>query len=184
MYFATNVTQFEEYMPLAKQVAQRLLQSPDAAADAVQIGLIKAHRAFAPDECQNVRAWFLRIVTNTCYDMLRYQKRRATQSLEQLFEEFGDKSPACAVSHRGAVEQQIIEEESYQTLLCLIAQLPEAYRLVLVRIDVEGYEYQEVADQLGVPIGTIKSRLFRARTMMRDRLVAAGMVNSCEKEQG
>ena len=63
-----------------------------------------------------------------------------------------------------------------QTILQVIEQLPDCYRYVLQRIDVEGYEYTEVADELQVPIGTIKSRLHRARVIVRDQLVAAGVV--------
>ena len=172
----TFPTPFDQYSAMALRLAGRLLGNQDAAADAVQEGLIKAHQALGRFEGGNLRAWFLRIVTNTCYDHMRYQKRHPARSLEQMIEEQGDEQPELAHQFHTAPDQQFLQDESMQTILQVIEQLPECYRYVLQRIDVEGYEYTEVADELQVPIGTIKSRLHRARVIVRDQLVAAGVV--------
>ena len=77
----------EFYRATAERVAQQILYTEEAAADAVQESLIKAHRAMNRFQDGNFRSWFLRIVTNTCYDHLRRQKRRATVSLDELAEQ-------------------------------------------------------------------------------------------------
>ena len=79
----------ENYRAAAERVAQQILRTEDGAADAVQEALIKAHRAMGRFQDGNFRSWFLRIVTNTCYDHLRRQKRRAATSLDELTEQAG-----------------------------------------------------------------------------------------------
>ena len=174
--FPTIVNQ---YAPMAMCMAYRILGSQDAAADAIQEGLFKAYQAIASFEGGNLRAWFMRIVANTCFDLLRYQKRHPTRSLEQFIEEHDDEQPMFVHCPQAIPDQQFLQTEALQAILQIIEQLPDCYRLVLQRIDVEGYGYAEVAKQLQLPMGTIKSRLFRARVIVRDQLVEAGIV-TCE----
>ena len=169
-------TIIDQYMPMAMRLAYRILGSQDAAADAVQDGLIKAYQALSRLEGGSLRAWFMRIVANTCFDVLRYQKRHPTRSLEQFIEEHDDEQPAFVHCQQATPDHQFLQTEALQAILQIIEQLPDCYRIVLQRIDVEGYGYAEVAAQLELPIGTIKSRLFRARVIVRDQLVEAGIV--------
>lgn len=166
------------YHQMAKRVAQQILRTEEAAADAVQEAMIKVYRALPRFEEGNFRSWLLRIVTNTCYDHLRRQKRRRALSLDELTE--GSDSEAALGEHSHDTvedpETVAIQHERMQSLLAAIDDLPAWHRNVVLLIDVHGMDYEEAADQLGVPLGTVKSRLSRGRAALRDRLVRDGLV--------
>lgn len=168
------------YQASAQRLAHQILRTEEAAADAVQDALIKVHRALPRFQDGNFRSWLLRIVTNTCYDYLRSQRRRATLSLEELTEQTGAEFPSPCTTHYN--EQQnpellVTQQESMQFLIHAIQALPHWHRDVVLLIDVHGYDYTEVAEMLSLPLGTVKSRLSRARAALRDRLVQSGFVS-------
>ena len=167
------------YQSTAQRVARRIMRTEEAAADAVQDALIKAHRAMPRFQDGNFSAWLMRIVTNTCYDHLRRQKRRPTVSLDELME------PGYALHIADSTlsptpqqnpEQVAVQREEMRALLSAIGRLPAYHRQVVVLVDVQGYNYQEAAELLDLPLGTVKSRLSRARSSLRDDLVACGLV--------
>ncbi|MCS6825563.1 MAG: sigma-70 family RNA polymerase sigma factor [Caldilinea sp.] len=168
------------YRAAAERVAQQILHTEEAAADAVQEAMIKAHRAMARFQEGNFRSWFLRIVTNTCYDHLRQQRRRASVSLDELTERAGlDYLPAEeAISHYmdEDPERIVLQNEGMRLLLSAIEALPSYHRDVVMLVDVHGCDYAEAAEILGLPLGTVKSRLSRARAALRDQLVRSGIV--------
>ena len=166
----------EFYRTTAERVAQQILYTEDAAADAVQESLIKAHRAMNRFQDGNFRSWFLRIVTNTCYDHLRRQKRRATVSLDELAElgSLDYLEPTAAASEDP--EAMAMQNEGMHALLHAIDALPAWHRSVVMLVDVQGYDYAEAAEILHLPLGTVKSRLSRARSALRDELVRSGVV--------
>lgn len=164
------------YRATAERVAQQILHTEEGAADAVQEAMIKAHRAMARFQEGNFRSWFLRIVTNTCYDHLRRQKRRAAISLDELTEQAGlDYLPADDYIAEDP-ETLVLQGEGMRLLLSAIEMLPEYHRSVVMLVDVQGYDYAEAAEMLGLPLGTVKSRLSRARSTLRDQLVKSGIV--------
>lgn len=166
------------YRTAAERVAQQILHTEEAAADAVQEAMIKAHRAMERFQEGNFRSWFLRIVTNTCYDHLRRQKRRASVSLDELTEQAGlDYLPAEEYVAEDP-ETLVLQNEGMRLLLGAIEELPEYHRNVVMLVDVNGYDYAEAAELLGLPLGTVKSRLSRARSALRDHLVQAGVVGA------
>lgn len=172
----------QQYYSAAIRIAQQILNTEEAAADAVQEALIKAHRAMHRFQDGNFRSWLLRIVTNTCYDHLRRQKRRSTVSLDELTEETnGEPLFQIASTNPSHVaedpEQVAVHNESMSYLLETINELPVWHRNVILLVDVHGYDYGEAADLLQVPLGTVKSRLSRARSALRDHLVASGFVS-------
>ena len=164
-------SQLEQYMATATRLAVRILGSYDAAEDAVQVGLIKAYRAWGGFEGGNLRGWFLCIIRHTCYDHLRAQKRRPTESLEALFE--NENNEAIHLTRHSSIspDQIFLQQESMETILHTIDRLPPDYRLVLQLVDLEGYGYAEVSALLNIPMGTVKSRLCRGRSLVRDQLV-------------
>jgi RNA polymerase sigma-70 factor, ECF subfamily len=171
----------QQYYAAASRVARQILLSESAAADAVQEALIKAHRAMYRFQDGNFRSWFLRIVANACYDELRLQKRRRTVSLDELTEESnGEQPPAIDSSRLSPMtedpEEMAIHNEGMQSLFVMIGELPIWQRNVVLLIDVHGHDYGETASLLQVPVGTVKSRLHRARGALRDRLVSGGSV--------
>jgi RNA polymerase sigma-70 factor (ECF subfamily) len=166
----------ELYRAAAERLAQQILRTEEAAADAVQEAMIKAHRAMARFQDGNFRSWFLRIVTNTCYDHLRRQKRRLAVSLDELTEEAGIDYPVAAGGAGSDPEDAAIQNDQMRLLLGAIEALPDYHRNVVVLVDVQGYDYNEASALLGLPLGTVKSRLSRARAALRDELVRTGIV--------
>ncbi len=163
------------YRSAAERVARHILRTEEAAADAVQDALIKVHRAMPTFEDGNFRAWLLRIVTNTCYDYLRKQRRRPTVSLDALLENANaDFLPGRAESDP---EQILLRKEQRKALLAAIDGLSPWHREVVLLVDVYGYDYSEAATLLGLPLGTVKSRLSRARAALRDRLVKGALLD-------
>lgn len=161
----------DTYRATAERVARHILRTEEAAADAVQDALIKVYKAIPNFEDGNFRAWLLRIVTNTCYDHLRRQKRRPAISLDALLEESYTEMPDTRSSHDP--ERMILRREQREFLRGVINELSPWHKEVVVLVDVMGYDYSEAAALLGLPLGTVKSRLSRARANLRDRLTAA-----------
>jgi RNA polymerase sigma-70 factor (ECF subfamily) len=170
----------QQYYSSALRMAQQILSTEEAAADAVQEALIKAHRAMHRFQDGNFRSWLLRIVTNTCYDMLRRQKRRGALSLDEMTEDAnGDVTMEMNGLYPGESsdpEDIASSSEGMAQMLALIDELPAWHKHVILLVDVHGYDYGEAAEMLEVPLGTVKSRLSRARATLRDRLVSTGMI--------
>lgn len=158
-----------KYQEMAYSVAYRMLRDEDGAADVVQDSFIKAYRALAGFQGGNFRSWLMRIVANTCYDVLRSQQRRATDSLDALPVDH-DHSPSL-IDHAESPEAYAERMELNQWLEAGIQTLPPDQRLVLVLCDIHGYAYEEIAEIADLPMGTVKSRISRARTRLRDYLL-------------
>ncbi|WP_423225936.1 RNA polymerase sigma factor [Candidatus Amarolinea aalborgensis] len=159
----------QQYQALAYHVAYRMLDDTDAAADAVQEAAIKAFRGLKTYRGGSFKAWFLRIVTNNCYDWLRARGRHGVSSLDDLAE---DPDYAEALVHPGeGPEAHALREELSDFITRSVNALPTDQRLTLILADIEGIPYQEVADICNVPLGTVKSRLSRARLRLRDLLM-------------
>jgi RNA polymerase sigma-70 factor, ECF subfamily len=163
------------YHAAALRLAQQILHTEELAADALQDALIKVHRAMPRFQEGNFRSWLLRIVTNTCYDYLRSQRRRFTVSLDALIAGGGD-MPAAEVDAATDPASMVIAQETMEALLQAVTVLPEWQRTVVILVDVQGYDYAEASAMLAVPVGTVKSRLSRARAVLRDALVLGGHI--------
>jgi RNA polymerase sigma-70 factor (ECF subfamily) len=145
----------------------------DSAADATQDAFISAYRAITKFRGGSFRAWLMRIVTNACYDELRKRKRRPTSSLEALY--VADAAPdESLVNGSERPEAYAQRQDLTRVLEAGLQTLPTEQRTALVLSDVQGYDYQEIAEITGVSLGTVKSRISRARAKMRDYLVAHG----------
>jgi RNA polymerase sigma-70 factor (ECF subfamily) len=156
------------YQNLAFSVAYRTLQNEDAAADAVQESFVKAYRSLPAFQGGSFKSWLVRIVVNTCYDSLRSQKRRRTDSLDDLFV---DEDHAPQWEDPDPTPETYVERmELTQLIERGIAGLPPDQRLALTLCDVHGYAYEEISDMTGMPMGTVKSRINRARARLRDYL--------------
>lgn len=168
------------YQSAAHRVAQHILHTEEAAADAVQEAFVKVYNAMGRFQDGNFRSWLLRIVTNTCYDHLRREKRRAAVSLDELSEGSHADTIIQPTQLNGNTrvtdpERQAISQETMDNLLRAIDRLPQWHRNVVLLIDVHGYDYAETADLLGLPLGTIKSRLSRARSSLRQEILQTEM---------
>ena len=157
------------YQGLAYSVAYRTLQDQDAAADAVQDSFIKAYKAIGSFQGGSFKSWMIRIVANTCYDLLRSRQHRLTSSLDELAT---DEEHTAWLEDPAESPADFAERSELSALIeQSIAALSPDMRLVLTLCDVHGYSYEEIADMAQVPMGTVKSRISRARTQMRALLL-------------
>jgi RNA polymerase sigma-70 factor (ECF subfamily) len=158
------------YQGTAYHVAYRVIGNREAAADACQDAFLKAYRAIVQYQGGSFKSWLLRIVTNTCYDHIRYKNRRPVTSLEDLTENPDDHANSL-ISQAEPPEAHVLRHELQDIIQAGINQLPADQRIVLVLSDVQGLSYQEIADVIEQPLGTVKSRLSRGRGRLRDFLL-------------
>ena len=159
------------YQEILFNTALRILGDSDQAADATQEAFLSAFRNLNYYRGGSFRAWLLRTVTNACYDELRRQKRRPTIPLEPL-DNFDEEieSPGW-MKDPGLSPEQVAEDvELDHAIQHCLDGLPIDYRSVVVLADIQGLDYNEVAASLRKPLGTIKSRLARARLRLRECL--------------
>lgn len=150
-------------------VCLRLLRDVPAAEDATQDTFVKAWQGIGRFHGGIVRAWFLRIATNRCYDLLRAGNRRPATSLDA--EPF-EIEPAW--SSQGPGEESpdafALRGELAVHLERALASLPDEQRLTVILSDLHGCDYEEIAEITGTALGTVKSRLSRARGRLRQAL--------------
>jgi len=157
------------YQQIAYNVAYRVLGNRDAARDATQDGFIRAFRALSQYRGGSYKSWLLRIVTNCCYDQMRAKKRRPSTPLDDLVED--DEHTTILADDTETPEAHAEREELGVLLQRALKSLPEDQRMVVVLCDVQGLSYEEAANACSVALGTVKSRLSRARGKMRDYLL-------------
>jgi RNA polymerase sigma-70 factor (ECF subfamily) len=147
----------------------RMLRDVASAEDATQETFLKAWTAIGTFRGGLVRPWLLRIATNRCYDILRARGRRPADSLDA--EPF-ESEPAWTSHSAGSEHPEVFaaRAELSAHLERALAMLPEDQRLVVILSDVHGHPYDEISEITGVAVGTVKSRLSRARSRLRDAL--------------
>ena len=159
------------YQDALYNTALRILSDEDLAADAVQEAFLSALRALNSYRGGSFRAWLLRTVTNACYDELRRKKRRPTTPLEPETAD-GDEveSPRWLTDPHASPEESLDQSELEHAIQHCLDNLPADFRLVVVLADIQGLDYSEVSVAVKKPLGTIKSRLARARLRLRECL--------------
>lgn len=160
------------YQDSVYTVAYRIMGETAAAADAAQEAFIVAYRKLRTYQGGSFRGWLVRIVTNQCYDELRRRQRRPSVALSLLPDADSDDGPALPDTASAAPEDTAQQRELQQAIQDCINALTPDQRVVLVLSDVEELDYQSIADSTGANLGTVKSRLSRARAAMRDCLQA------------
>jgi len=160
------------YQEMAFNVAFRILSDDSAAQDATQNAFLSAYRSLGTYRGGSFRAWLLRMVTNTCYDELRRRKRHPTTPLEPQGDDDQEEveSPRWMADDTPGPEGTLEQAELEQAVQHCLDDLPYDFKIVVVMIDVEGMDYLEVSQAISKPLGTIKSRLARARLRLRDCL--------------
>jgi RNA polymerase sigma-70 factor (ECF subfamily) len=151
--------------------AYRTIGEEDAAADATQDAFIAAFRNIRSYRGGSFRAWLFRIATNACYDELRRRKRRPTTPLEPL-DNTGEEmeSPVWLADPSDTPERAVERKELEKAIQHCLDGLQEDFRTVIILVDVNGMDYVEAANAIGKPMGTVKSRLARARGRLRECL--------------
>ncbi len=165
--------------------AYRMLGEKDAADDATQEAFISAYKNIRSYRGGSFRAWLMRIVTNACYDELRRRKRRPTTPLEPL-DDTGEEieSPQWMTDPGETPESSVERVELSHAIQHCLDDLPADFRAVVVLIDMQGMDYIEAAQAIHSPIGTVKSRLARARLRLQDCLKGFGELLPLTFRQG
>lgn len=159
------------YQDMVYTQAYRILGEPAAAEDAAQEAMISAYRKLAYYRGGSFKAWLMRIVTNASYDELRRRKRRPTTSLEPLDADDEEIESPSWIADPGESPEDVAERvELGHAIQNCLNRLPDEFKIVVVLVDVQGMDYQEASEVVGTPLGTIKSRLARARLRLRDCL--------------
>lgn len=163
------------YEDAAYNVAYRILSDPEQAADATQVAVISMYRKLNTYRGGSFKGWFLRIVTNACYDELRRVKRRPTVPLEPETDD-GElvESPTWIEDTAAGPEEVLSAHEMERAIQHCLNGLEEKFKVVLVMVDMSGEDYETVADIIQSPMGTVKSRLARARQKMQECLQGVG----------
>ena len=159
------------YQDVLFNTALRILSDEDQAADATQDAFLSAFKSINTFRGGSFKAWLMRTVTNACYDELRRKKRRPTTPLEPDTSD-GDEmdSPRWLADKSMSPEQKLEADELEHAIQHCLDALPSDFRTVVVLADIQGLDYAEVANATRVPLGTIKSRLARARLRLRECL--------------
>lgn len=160
-----------QYQDSVYHVAYRIMGDPQSASDVVQEAFITAFRRLDTFRGGSFKAWLMRIATNQCYDELRRIKRRPATSVEDLGDPERDDAPD--LPDQSDLPEQVAQQRELQRAIAqCIQSLGPDQRAVIVMSDIEEMNYQEIADAVGANLGTIKSRLSRARAAVRDCLQA------------
>jgi len=163
------------YQDALYNTALRILGDDALAADATQEAFISAFRGITSYRGGSFKAWLLRTVTNACYDELRRQKRRPSVPLEPANDDDEEiESPHWLADGSMSPEEKFEAEELEHAIQHCLEDLPADFRTVVVLADIQGMDYSEVAVAARVPLGTIKSRLARARLRLRECLQGFG----------
>jgi len=187
----TRRREFEEqalpHLDSMYSAALRMTRNPSDAEDLVQEAILLAFRHFDQfqsgtylrayrgysnfTEGTNLRAWLFRILTNTFINSYRKKSREPERVDLPEVEDFYFLSQAARNNELGEdPESQILSKFAYNDIMAAIDRLPEEFRLVVVMNAVEGFAYQEIADILNIPIGTVRSRLYRGRKVLQKHL--------------
>jgi len=151
--------------------AYRMMGESEPAQDATQEAFISAYRSLGSYRGGSFKAWLLRIVTNACYDELRRRQRHPTTSLEPLDADDEEiESPRWLADEGESPEAETERSELGDAIQHCLDNLPVEFRAVVVLVDIQGMDYNEAAEVVGKPVGTVKSRLARARMRLRDCL--------------
>lgn len=143
-------------------VAYRLTGNREDAQDLVQEVMVRVQRGLRTYVPGSLRAWLGRITTNAFLDDARRRQRRPAVSLPD--------DPDIVLPAAVPADVASASDTLPDHLQTLLADLPEEYRVAVVLSDVAGFSYAEIADQLDVPVGTVRSRLHRGRLALRRRL--------------
>lgn len=161
------------YQEQAYNIAYRIMGDVDSAADATQDAFISAYRAIRQFKGGSFKSWLFRIITNECYDELRKKRRRPQTSLDALYTEHT--SPDLALhTHQENPEKFTIRRELQRAIKVCLDTLPDDQKAIAILSDIEGFNYLEISEIVGVALGTVKSRLSRARLKLRGCLQGFG----------
>lgn len=159
------------YDKRAYNIAYRIMGNEEDAKDMAQEAMLRVFRALKDFKGQSsFSTWLYRIVTNVCLDELRRRKNDKYVSLDSTIQTDSGELHAELCSDKETPESVYEQVEQREIIKRAIRELNEEYRSVIVLRDVQGFSYEEISKMLDCSLGTVKSRINRARTMLRERL--------------
>ncbi|HJP83454.1 MAG TPA: sigma-70 family RNA polymerase sigma factor [Fimbriimonadaceae bacterium] len=171
--------QAEKIFPSVVGTALRLTRSREEAEDLAMEAMVRAYEAFDRFDGNNFKAWMLRIVTNLYIN--RYRQKQRGPSLGSLDEE-GAQEP---VGHQDEIPDRMLFDNMVGAEVeRALNQVPEDFRVAVILSDIEELSYQEIADATNVPIGTVRSRIARGRSILRKLLLEFAMKEGILKSGG
>ncbi len=156
----------ELYQDYLFALVVRVVGDRDTAADAVQEAFFSAYRNLSRFRGDSFRSWLTRIALNAATDVLRVRKRRPADP----YPEWEDDAWQPPAPDSDSPERMAMQRNRSRILAAALQQITEDQRTAIVLYDVEGYDYQEIADLTSVSLGTVKSRIHRGRLALRDVL--------------
>ena len=156
---------FLPHLDAAYNLARWLLRNDQDAEDAVQEAYMRAFKAFARFRGGDGKAWFMTIVRNVCYTMIK--KLRSHETPEPFDEEIHQ------TMGEAEMQEAFRAKANAESLHIALEKLPDEFREIIVLHDLEGFAYKEIAAVADIPIGTVMSRLARARGRLRAEIIAA-----------
>jgi RNA polymerase sigma-70 factor (ECF subfamily) len=160
-----------QYMNQLYAAAMRYTRNPEDAQDLVQDTYAKAYTSFHQFEPgTNLKAWLYRVLTTTFINTYRKDQRRPQTSDSEL-EDWQIAEASSHTSDQGkSSEDVVLENLPDSDIKNALAEIPEEFRMAVYLADVEGFSYKEIAEIVGVPAGTVMSRLHRGRKQLREKL--------------
>ncbi len=178
---------FEELLLLHQKkvynLCLRMSANPDDALDLSQEAFLRAWRSLGQYQFEaNFSTWLFRLTSNICIDFLRRKKRRQETSLTESYDDSDEGAELSVPDAQPGPEQQAMTNETKIELARAMEQLSPEHREILQLRVIEDLQYEQIADILGVRVGTVKSRLARARLSFRKILKAGNYFDSASSE--
>ena len=178
---------FEELLLLHQKkvynLCLRMSANPDDALDLSQEAFLRAWRSLGQYQFEaSFSTWLFRLTSNICIDFLRRKKRRQEASLTESYDDSDEGAELSVPDAQPGPEQQAITNETKIELARAMEQLSPEHREILQLRVIEDLQYEQIADILGVRVGTVKSRLARARLSFRKILKAGNYFDSASSE--
>jgi RNA polymerase sigma-70 factor, ECF subfamily len=170
-----RMARFErDALPYLRQIYPKALsmtRNPVDAEDLVQETFTRAYTSFAQFEPgTNLRAWLYRILLNSFFDSCRKRQRELRQAPDGFIHDYQQADTLAYLSSVPSAEAEALIRVQDDHVVRALRRLPVALRTVVCLCDMEGYKYREIADLMGTPTGTVKSRLYRGRRQLREYL--------------
>lgn len=183
---AGSIDAFEQLILLYEKrvytIAYKYMGNHEDANDMAQEALIKAYQSIGSFRGEAAfGTWLGKITANRCLDELRKRKKLQTTSLEDTLELEEGSVKKELESSAVTPEEHAVQKETAAYMQMLIGELKEEYRVAIVLREMDGYSYEAIADSLSCSVGTVKSRISRARQYLRERILADRMLEKCKE---
>lgn len=161
-----------QHEKIVYNVALRMMNHSEDARDISQEVFLKAYKSIGQfDERAMFSTWLYRITTNTCIDELRRRKGKQSYSLEEELESEEGSMQRQIADEGETPEESLLRAERADELKKALAQLTEEHRIAVILRDIRGLSYEEIAEIMDLPMGTVKSRISRARNQLKQEIL-------------